>query len=56
MIKGVIEMQRLARLLAMMVIVALLIAAGFLASWDLPSPIARVEKVIPHERFLDKPL
>ena len=37
-----------------MLLAALLILAGgaiFLVTWDVPAPLAQVEKVIPNERF-----
>lgn len=37
-----------------MVLTLLLVVAGtaiFLSTWDIPAPVAKVEKVIPDERF-----
>ncbi|KAF0119145.1 MAG: Uncharacterized protein FD149_212 [Rhodospirillaceae bacterium] len=47
-------MQRLSRILVVLILAILLGAIGFLATWDIPPPTARVEKAIPYERFTSK--
>ncbi len=41
----------LMRLLLIVIVVALAGGAVFLATWDMPAPTSRVEKVIPADRF-----
>lgn len=44
-------MKRFSRIV--MIFVAVLIVGGvaFVATWDIPAPVAKVEKVIPDDRF-----
>ena len=38
--------------IVLLVVLAVLIGGGvFLATWDIPAPVATIEKVIPDERF-----
>lgn len=43
-------MKRLSVLIVLAVL-ALVVGAAFLATWDIPAPVAKVEKVIPDDRF-----
>jgi len=47
-------MQRLSRVLIVLILAVLLGVIGFLATWDIPPPTARVEKAIPYEQFTNK--
>jgi hypothetical protein len=41
-------------LVKILVIVLLLVVVGglgFVATWEIPAPLAAVEKVVPHDRF-----
>lgn len=44
-------MSKLARLVLVVFVVALVGAGIFLATWDIPAPTAPVEKVIPNDRL-----
>jgi hypothetical protein len=44
-------MSKLSRIIALFVLVVLVAGAVFLATWQIPPPTAKVEKVIPNERF-----
>ena len=44
-------MKNFSTLVFVVVIVAIVGGVVFLASWDIPAPVAGVEKVIPDERF-----
>jgi hypothetical protein len=44
-------MNRLALIAAAAVVVVLVGGAIFLATWDIPPPSAKVEKVLPNDRF-----
>lgn len=44
-------MSKLARLILVVLVVALVGAGIFLATWDIPAPTAPVEKVIPNDRL-----
>ena len=44
-------MRSLTRLLVVVLLAVLVGAAIFLATWDIPPPVAPVEKVLPDERF-----
>ncbi|HUI16616.1 MAG TPA: hypothetical protein VL244_03055 [Alphaproteobacteria bacterium] len=44
-------MSKLSRIIALFVLVVIVGGAVFLATWQIPPPTAKVEKVIPNERF-----
>jgi hypothetical protein len=44
-------MNRLALITAAAVVVVLVGGAIFFATWDIPPPSAKVEKVLPNDRF-----
>lgn len=44
-------MEKLSRIFIVAVVALVLGGIAFLAAWDIPSPLAPVEKVIPNERF-----
>lgn len=44
-------MSGLSRVLLVVILLALIGGAAFLATWDIPAPISTVEKEIPDERF-----
>jgi hypothetical protein len=44
-------MSKLSRIIALFVLVVIAAGAVFLATWQIPPPTAKVEKVIPNERF-----
>ncbi len=44
-------MSSLTRVLAVLVLVVLVGGVAALAMWDIPAPSAKVEKVIPNDRF-----
>ncbi len=44
-------MSKLARLVLIALVVALVGVGIFLATWDIPAPTAPVEKVIPNDRL-----
>ncbi|CAA6604068.1 MAG: hypothetical protein HQL44_10075 [Alphaproteobacteria bacterium] len=44
-------MKTLSRILAFLLLAAIGGGVVFLATWDMPPPTAKVEKVIPNERF-----
>lgn len=44
-------MSKLSRLLFAVVAVVIVGGGAYLATWDPPAPSARVEKVIPNDRF-----
>jgi Na+-transporting methylmalonyl-CoA/oxaloacetate decarboxylase gamma subunit len=48
-------MNALKRPLVLLVLILLIVLIGgfgvFLAAWDIPAPSAKIEKVIPNERF-----
>ena len=44
-------MSRITRIVIILVLVVVVGAAAALAMWDIPAPSAKVEKVIPDERF-----
>jgi hypothetical protein len=44
-------MSKLARLIALLVILLIAGGAVLLAAWRIPAPTAKVEKVIPNDRF-----
>lgn len=44
-------MHNISRMLFVIVAVAVVATLGFLATWDMPPPTTKVEKVIPNDRF-----
>ena len=44
-------MSKFSRIVALIVLVVIVGGAVFLATWRIPAPTARVEKVIPNDRF-----
>lgn len=44
-------MRTLTRVVLIAVLVAVVVGVTVLAVWDIPPPVARVEKVLPDERF-----
>jgi len=44
-------MGMLTRVLVILVLAVIVGGGVFLATWDMPPPSAKVEKVIPNERF-----
>ena len=44
-------MMRLIRYLVIVLVVAIAGGAVFLATWRIPAPTTRIEKVIPNDRF-----
>ena len=44
-------MSKLSRIIALSILVGIVGAGVFLATWQIPAPSAQVEKVIPNDRF-----
>ncbi len=44
-------MSKLSRFLVLLVGVVVVGGGAYLATWDPPAPTARIEKVIPNDRF-----
>lgn len=44
-------MKHVSRLVVLAVFALVVGGAIFLATWDIPAPVASVEKVIPNDRF-----
>ncbi len=44
-------MKSLSRLVVAVVLLVIVGTAVFLVAWDIPPPVARVEKVVPDDRF-----
>lgn len=44
-------MKNLSRLVVLLVVLVIIGGGAFLATWDIPAPMAKVEKVIPNDRF-----
>lgn len=44
-------MKKLSTLVFVLVVASVVGGGIFLSSWDIPAPVAKVEKVIPDERF-----
>lgn len=44
-------MKKLSRLILGLVVALIVGGVVFLATWEIPAPIASVEKVIPNDRF-----
>ena len=49
--KETVAVGFLMRLILIVIVLAVAGGAIFLATWDMPAPTSRVEKVIPAERF-----
>ena len=50
-LKETVAVGFLMRLILIVIVLAVAGGAIFLATWDMPAPTSRVEKVIPAERF-----
>lgn len=46
-------MSKASLILLFLFVVVIVGGVAFLATWDIPAPSARVEKVLPDERFED---
>lgn len=44
-------MKSFSRIVLLVVLASLIGGGVFLATWDIPAPLAPIEKVIPDERF-----
>jgi hypothetical protein len=44
-------MFKLSRIIALAILVIVAGGVVFLANWDIPAPTAKVEKVMPNDRF-----
>lgn len=44
-------MRRVSRVVLLLVIVTIAGTAAFLATWDIPAPVKKVERVLPDDRF-----
>ncbi len=44
-------MRMLVRLILLFVVVLVAGGAVFLANWEIPAPVERIEKIIPNDRF-----
>ena len=44
-------MRSLSKIVLLLLLVIFVGGAVFLAAWDIPAPIAKIEKVIPDDRF-----
>ena len=44
-------MQKISKIVLLVILIVLAAGAVFLATWDIPAPVATIEKVIPDERF-----
>ena len=44
-------MKNVSRIVVLLLLTLLVGGAVFLATWDIPPPVANTEKVIPDERF-----
>ena len=44
-------MKRISRVVLLLVVLLVVGGAVFLATWDIPAPVATVEKVVPNDRF-----
>jgi hypothetical protein len=44
-------MKRLSVILVALLVVLIVGAGVFLATWNIPAPVAKVEKVLPDDRF-----
>ena len=43
--------EKLLKIIVALVVVVLVGGAAFLATWDIPAPDQKIEKVIPDDRF-----
>ena len=48
---GATRMRRVSRAVFILVILTLAGSATFLATWDIPPPVKKVERVLPDDRF-----
>lgn len=44
-------MSKLSRIIALSILAVIVAAGVFLATWQIPPPTAKIEKVIPNDRF-----
>ena len=44
-------MKKVSRMLVIAIALIIVGTVGFLGTWEIPAPVAPVEKVIPDERF-----
>ena len=44
-------MRNVSRIVILVVLAVIVGGAVFLATWDIPAPVAEVERVIPDDRF-----
>ena len=44
-------MRNVSRLVFLLLVVIVVGAAAFFATWDIPAPKAKIEKVLPDDRF-----
>ena len=44
-------MKSLSRIIVIVLLLLLVGGSIFLVTWDIPAPVAQVEKVIPNDRF-----
>lgn len=44
-------MRSLSKIVLFFLVIMIVGGAVFLATWDIPAPIAKIEKVIPDDRF-----
>ncbi len=44
-------MPKLSRIIAIFILIVVVAGAVFLATWQIPAPTAKVERVIPNDRF-----
>ncbi len=44
-------MKKLSRFMILLVVALIAGATIFMSTWDIPAPVAKVEKVIPNDRF-----
>ena len=45
------NMKRVSRVVLLAILTILIGVGVFLATWDIPAPLATIEKVIPDDRF-----
>lgn len=48
---GAKRMRRVSRAVFVLVILTLAGSATFLATWDIPPPVKKVERILPDDRF-----
>jgi len=44
-------MKNVSRVVFLLVVLSLAGGAAFLATWDIPAPVKKVERVLPDDRF-----